>query len=57
MSQLSTQVQIKTEESHHYPYEVKNIGPIKLAYNRFALTPVGKVGEETLLTQTLDFHK
>jgi uncharacterized membrane protein len=44
------------KESHHYAYEVKNIGPIKFAYNRFALTPVGQVGEETLLTQTLDFQ-
>jgi uncharacterized membrane protein len=44
------------KESHHYAYEVKNIGPIKFAYNRFALTPVGEVGEETLLTQTLDFQ-
>jgi hypothetical protein len=47
---------IRWEESHHYAYEVKNIGPIKFAYNRFALTPVGEVGEETLLTQTLDFR-
>ena len=47
---------IAWEESHHYAYEVKNIGPIKFAYNRFALTPVGEVGEETLLTQTLDFQ-
>jgi uncharacterized membrane protein len=47
---------IRWEESHHYTYEVKNIGPIKFAYNRFALTPVGEVGEETLLTQTLDFQ-
>jgi uncharacterized membrane protein len=47
---------IAWEESHHYAYEVKNIGPIKFAYNRFALTPVGQVGEETLLTQTLDFQ-
>jgi hypothetical protein len=44
------------QESHHYAYVVKNIGPIKFAYNRFALTPVGQVGEETLLTQTLDFQ-
>jgi uncharacterized membrane protein len=44
------------EESHHYAYKVKNIGPTKSAYNRFALTPVGEVGEETLLTQTLDFQ-
>src|ERR671914_1288827 len=47
---------IRWEESHHYAYEVKNIGPIKFAYNRFALTPAGEVGEETLLTQTLDFR-
>jgi len=47
---------IRWEESHHYAYEVKNIGPIKFAYNRFALTPVGEVGEETLLTQTLNFQ-
>jgi hypothetical protein len=47
---------IAWEESPHYAYEVKNIGPIKFAYNRFALTPVGEVGEETLLTQTLDFQ-
>jgi uncharacterized membrane protein len=47
---------ITWEESHHYAYEVKNIGPIKSAYNRFALTPVGEVGEETVLTQTLDFQ-
>jgi hypothetical protein len=47
---------IAREESHHYAYEVKNIGPIKFAYNRFALTPVGEVDEETLLTQTLDFQ-
>jgi SRSO17 transposase len=44
------------EEGHHYAYEVKNIGPIKSAYNRFSLTPLGEVGEETLLTQTLDFQ-
>jgi uncharacterized membrane protein len=47
---------IAWEETHHYAYEVKNIGPIKFAYNRFALTPVGDVGEETVLTQTLDFQ-
>jgi uncharacterized membrane protein len=47
---------VRWEESHHYAYEVKNIGPIKFAYNRFALTPVGEIGEETLLTQTLDFR-
>jgi uncharacterized membrane protein len=47
---------IAWEESHHYAYEVKNIGPIRSAYNRFALTPVGEGGEETLLTQTLDFQ-
>jgi uncharacterized protein YndB with AHSA1/START domain len=42
------------EESHHYAYEVKNIGPIKSAYNRFSLNPVGE--GETVLTQTLDFQ-
>jgi uncharacterized membrane protein len=47
---------IRWEESHYYAYEVKNIGPIKFAYNRFALTPAGEVGEETLLTQTLGFQ-
>jgi uncharacterized membrane protein len=47
---------IAWEESHHYAYEVKNIGPIKSAYNRFTLTPIGEVGEETVLTQTLDFQ-
>jgi hypothetical protein len=30
------------EEGHHYAYEVKNIGPIRSAYNRFFLNPVGK---------------
>jgi hypothetical protein len=47
---------ISWEESHHYAYEVKNIGPIKSAYNRFALIPVGAGCEETMLTQTLDFQ-
>lgn len=47
---------IKWEESHHYAYEVKNIGPIKSAYNRFSLTPIGEAGEETMLAQTLDFQ-
>jgi uncharacterized membrane protein len=47
---------IRWKESHHYAYEVKNIGPIKFAYNRFALTPVDEAGEETLLTQTLGFQ-
>jgi uncharacterized protein YndB with AHSA1/START domain len=42
------------EEGHHYAYEVKNIGPIKSAYNRFSLNQVGE--EETVLTQTLDFQ-
>jgi uncharacterized protein YndB with AHSA1/START domain len=42
------------QEGHHYAYEVKNIGPIKSAYNRFSLDPVGE--GETLLTQTLDFQ-
>jgi uncharacterized membrane protein len=42
------------EEGHHYAYEVKNIGPIKSAYNRFSLNPVGD--GETVLTQTLDFQ-
>jgi uncharacterized protein YndB with AHSA1/START domain len=42
------------EEGHHYAYEVKNIGPIKSAYNRFSLDPVGE--GETVLTQTLDFQ-
>ena len=42
------------EESHHYAYEVKNIGPIRSAYNRFSLNPVGE--GETVLTQTLDFQ-
>ena len=42
------------EEGHHYAYEVKNIGPIKSAYNRFSLNPVGE--GETVLTQTLDFQ-
>ena len=42
------------EEGHHYAYEVKNIGPIKSAYNRFSLNPVGEA--ETALTQTLDFQ-
>jgi uncharacterized membrane protein len=42
------------EEGHHYSYEVKNIGPIKSAYNRFSLNPVGD--GETVLTQTLDFQ-
>jgi uncharacterized protein YndB with AHSA1/START domain len=42
------------EEGHHYAYEVKNIGPIKSAHNRFSLNPVGR--EETVLTQTLDFQ-
>jgi ribosome-associated toxin RatA of RatAB toxin-antitoxin module len=42
------------EEGHHYAYEVKNIGPIKSAYNRFSLTPVGE--GEAVLTQTLDFQ-
>jgi uncharacterized membrane protein len=47
---------IRWEESHHYAYEVKNVGPIKAAYNRFSLTPVGEAGEETVLAQTLDFQ-
>jgi uncharacterized protein YndB with AHSA1/START domain len=42
------------EEGHHYAYEVKNIGPIKSAYNRFSLDPVGE--GETVLTQTLGFQ-
>jgi uncharacterized membrane protein len=42
------------EEGHHYAYEVKNIGPIKSAYNRFSLHRVGE--GETVLTQTLDFQ-
>jgi ribosome-associated toxin RatA of RatAB toxin-antitoxin module len=42
------------EEGHHYAYEVKNIGPIKSAYNRFSLNPVGE--GETVLTQALDFQ-
>jgi uncharacterized protein YndB with AHSA1/START domain len=42
------------EEGHHYAYEVKNIGPIKSAYNCFSLNPVGE--GETVLTQTLDFQ-
>ena len=42
------------EEGHHYAYEVKNIGPIKSAHNRFSLNPVGE--GETVLTQTLDFQ-
>jgi uncharacterized membrane protein len=42
------------EEGHHYAYEVKNIGPIKYAYNRFSLNPVGE--GETVLIQTLDFQ-
>jgi uncharacterized protein YndB with AHSA1/START domain len=42
------------QEGHHYAYEVKNIGPIKSAYNRFSLNPVGE--GETVLTQTLDFQ-
>jgi uncharacterized protein YndB with AHSA1/START domain len=42
------------QEDHHYAYEVKNIGPIKSAYNRFSLTPVGE--GEAVLTQTLDFQ-
>ena len=42
------------KEEHHYAYEVKNIGPIKSAYNRFSLNPVGEA--ETVLTQTLDFQ-
>jgi uncharacterized membrane protein len=42
------------KEGHHYAYEVKNIGPIKSAYNRFSLNPVGE--GETVLTQTLDFQ-
>jgi uncharacterized membrane protein len=42
------------EEAHHYAYEIKNIGPIKSAYNRFSLNPVGE--GETVLTQTLDFQ-
>jgi uncharacterized protein YndB with AHSA1/START domain len=42
------------EEDHHYAYEVKNIGLIKCAYNRFSLNSVSEV--ETVLTQTLDFQ-
>jgi hypothetical protein len=42
------------QEGHHYAYEVKNIGPIKSAYNRFSLDPVGE--GETVLTQTSDFQ-
>ena len=42
------------EEGHHYAYEVKNIGPVRSAYNRFSLNPVGE--GETVLTQTLDFQ-
>jgi uncharacterized membrane protein len=42
------------EEGHHYAYEVKNIGPIRSAYNCFSLNPVGE--GETVLTQTLDFQ-
>jgi uncharacterized membrane protein len=42
------------KEGHHYAYEVKNIGPIRSAYNRFSLNPVGQ--GETVLTQTLDFR-
>jgi uncharacterized membrane protein len=42
------------KEGHHYAYEVKNIGPIRSAYNRFSLNPVGE--GETVLTQTLDFQ-
>jgi uncharacterized protein YndB with AHSA1/START domain len=42
------------EEDHYYAYEVKNIGRIRSAYNRFALNPVGE--GETMLTQTLDFQ-
>jgi uncharacterized membrane protein len=42
------------QEGDHYAYEVKNIGPIKSAYNRFFLNPVGE--GETVLTQTLDFQ-
>jgi hypothetical protein len=42
------------EEGHHYAYEVKNIGPIRSAYNRFSLNRVGE--GETVLTQTLDFQ-
>jgi hypothetical protein len=42
------------EEGHHYAYEVKNIGPIRSAYNRFSLNPVGE--GETVLTQTLEFQ-
>ena len=30
------------EESHHYAYEVKNIGPSRYAYNRFSLNPVSE---------------
>ena len=30
------------EEGHHYAYEVKNIGPIRSAYNRFSLNPVSE---------------
>src|ERR687895_2198611 len=42
------------EEGHHYAYGVKNIGPIRSAYNRFSLNRVGE--GETVLTQTLDFQ-
>jgi hypothetical protein len=42
------------EEGHHYAYEVKNIGPIRSAYDRFSLNRVGE--GETVLTQTLDFQ-
>lgn len=44
------------EEGRRYAYEVKNVGPIKSAYNRFSLASVGEAGEETVLTQTLDFQ-
>lgn len=44
------------EEGHRYAYEVKNVGPIKSAYNHFSLASVGEAGEETVLTQTLDFQ-
>jgi uncharacterized membrane protein len=44
------------EEGHRYAYEVKNVGPIKSAYNRFSLAPTGEAGEETVLTQTLEFQ-
>ncbi len=45
---------IAWEESHHYAYEVKNIGPIRSAYNRFSLNPVGE--GEAVLIQTMDFQ-